>query len=136
MIKSDCIHIDEYQDMGARMCVCDLAAPLIQEPRCDSCAFYTRIPKLSYEQIVDYCKEHDLTLIPKDTLRKLQAESVKHGRWIDKGWNGDWQFQTDGRGNSWHEWECSECEFITKGAKWNFCPNCGARMDLDEVNNG
>lgn len=52
----------------------------------------------------------------------------KKGKWIDKGWNGDWQYQTDGRGNCWHEWQCSECSHITKGAKWDFCPMCGADM--------
>lgn len=56
-------------------------------------------------------------------------EERKVGKWIDKGWNGDWQYQMDGRGNSWHEWQCSECNHITKGAKWNFCPNCGAKME-------
>ena len=50
----------------------------------------------------------------------------KKGKWIDRGWSGD------GRGNSWHEWECSECKHITKGAKWDFCPNCGARMEDGE----
>ena len=49
----------------------------------------------------------------------------KKGKWIDRGWSGD------GRGNSWHEWECSECKHITKGAKWDFCPNCGADMRED-----
>lgn len=49
----------------------------------------------------------------------------KKGKWIDRGWSGD------GRGNSWHEWECSECKHITKGAKWDFCPHCGADMRED-----
>lgn len=52
----------------------------------------------------------------------LKQPQRKKGKWIDRGWSGD------GRGNSWHEWECSECKHITKGAKWDFCPNCGARM--------
>ena len=56
----------------------------------------------------------------------------KKGKWIDKGWNGDWQYQTDGRGNCWHEWQCSECSHITKGAKWDFCPMCGAKMEEGE----
>ena len=56
-----------------------------------------------------------------------QPERMR-GKWIDKGWNGDWQYQTDGRGRSWHEWQCSGCNHITKGAKWNFCPQCGADM--------
>lgn len=53
---------------------------------------------------------------------------LKQGEWIDKGWHGDWQFETDGRGNCWHEYECSECGFSNKGSKSNFCPNCGAKM--------
>lgn len=72
----------------------------------------------TYEQIVDYCKERDLTLIPKDTLRKLQAEP-KHGRWIYLYAGG---------------YKCSSC-----GAWWTFdetpfecgmdyCPSCGADM--------
>ena len=52
----------------------------------------------------------------------------KKGKWIDRGWSGD------GRGNSWHEWECSECKHITKGAKWDFCPHCGA--DMTEEHDG
>ena len=52
----------------------------------------------------------------------------KQGEWIDKGWHGDWQFETDGRGNCWHEYECSKCGFHNKGSKSNFCPNCGADM--------
>lgn len=67
---------------------------------------------------------------------KAIAELIKHtstiepkqGKWIDKGWHGDWQFETDGRGNCWHEYECSECGFRNKGSKNNFCPNCGADM--------
>ena len=52
----------------------------------------------------------------------------KHGEWIDKGWKGDWQFETDGRGNCWYEYKCSECGYIKRGGKSNYCPNCGAKM--------
>lgn len=52
----------------------------------------------------------------------------KRGEWIDKGWKGDWQFETDGRGNCWREYECSECGFHNKGSRSNFCPYCGADM--------
>ena len=63
-----------------------------------------------------------------DEMPTIEPERKK-GKWIDKGWNGDWQYQTDGRGNSWHEWECSECNYITKGAKGHFCPKCGTKME-------
>ena len=63
---------------------------------------------------------------PQETPKE-QTTSNK-GEWIDKGWKGDWQFETDGRGNCWHEYECSECGFHIKGSKRNYCPNCGTDM--------
>ena len=49
------------------------------------------------------------------------------GEWIDKGWKGDWQFETDGRGNCWKVFECSVCNgWDTR--KTCFCPHCGAKM--------
>ena len=62
------------------------------------------------------------------TLPSADVVEHKRGEWIDKGWTGDWQFETDGRGNCWHEYECSECGFRNKGNRNNFCPNCGANM--------
>ncbi len=50
------------------------------------------------------------------------------GEWIDKGWKGDWQFETDGRGNCWYEYECSECGYRKRGGKSNFCRGCGSYM--------
>jgi rubrerythrin len=77
------------------------------------------------------CDTYDIT-----DYRDLMLEAVKvlpsadrlQGEWIDKGWKGDWQFETDGRGNCWYEYECSECGFHNKGSKSNYCPNCGADM--------
>ena len=46
------------------------------------------------------------------------ADPVKHGRWIHKG--------------AWHI-ECSECNYILAhiGEAKNYCPYCGAKMDLE-----
>lgn len=49
------------------------------------------------------------------------------GEWVDKGWKGDWQFETDGRGNCWRVFECSICNGENT-IKTRFCPNCGAHM--------
>ena len=51
----------------------------------------------------------------------------KEGHWIDKGWDGDWAWQTDGRGNCWRVIECSECGKSVL-VESNYCPNCGAKM--------
>ena len=56
----------------------------------------------------------------------------KRGEWIDKGWHGDWQYETDGRGNCWHLWECSACNNTNIG-KTKFCPNCGADMRAEQT---
>ena len=62
-----------------------------------------------------------------DSEPTIDIDRLK-GEGIDKGWKGDWQFETDGRGNCWYEYECSECGYIKRGGKSNFCPNCGADM--------
>lgn len=45
------------------------------------------------------------------------GEAVKHGRWIRRH----------------NETKCSRCEFIyySNHDDFNYCPNCGARMDGD-----
>ena len=51
---------------------------------------------------------------------------VKHGQWIGSG---------DGYANGelvYDMWECSECGFNDGFVAYNFCPNCGARMDGEE----
>lgn len=53
-----------------------------------------------------------------------EADSVKHGQWV---------FTEYESGDA--EYCCSECgEGVYD--RPNNCPNCGAKMDLDEVENG
>lgn len=59
-------------------------------------------------------------------LPSAQTEP-KEGHWIDKGWNGDWAWQIDGRGNCWRVIECSKCG-KSASVESNFCPHCGAYM--------
>ena len=53
---------------------------------------------------------------------------VRHGRWIIRR-GPDWP--------DWPEWAirivCSECGLVT-GEKSKYCPNCGAKMDLEDEN--
>ena len=61
-----------------------------------------------------------------ENLPTVQPEP-QEGHWIDKGWDGDWAWQIDGRGNCWRLIECSECGKRVL-AESNYCPNCGAKM--------
>lgn len=50
-----------------------------------------------------------------ENLPKVDAEPVRHGRWT-------------------FPWTSPECSVCRKTQKWTskFCPNCGAKMDLEE----
>ena len=64
-------------------------------------------------------------------LEKLPPAQPKRGRWIDRGERGDWEWQADGRGKHWHEWECDTCHHYFAERSF-FCPHCGS--DMREVN--
>ena len=56
---------------------------------------------------------------------EVDAEPVKHGHWIEQE-HCDWVYSK--------EYRCSECgkyRLMTNpfGREWNYCPNCGAKMD-------
>lgn len=65
-----------------------------------------------------------------DDFPAADVVEVRRGRWLDKGWDGDFSWQIDGRGSCWRVYECSECQCKTS-AKTDYCPNCGARMDKE-----
>ena len=48
---------------------------------------------------------------------------VRHGRWV--------AIKVP---NEWDRGQCSECRSIFNSSVWgtNYCPNCGAKMDLEE----
>ena len=48
-------------------------------------------------------------------LPSADVAPVRHGRWEEYG----------------KTWWCSECGFET-GLRWDYCPDCGARMDKEE----
>ena len=52
----------------------------------------------------------------------IEAEPVKHGRWIDN---------IDDNGVQCNAWrKCSSCGGLNWSKKPNYCPNCGAKMDI------
>lgn len=53
---------------------------------------------------------------------------VVHGRWIEYT-----KVIIPEPYNKWEQaWKCSECGFNDGFVAYNFCPNCGARMDGEE----
>ena len=53
----------------------------------------------------------------------IEISRVRHGRWVEK------EKYTFGI-----MYDCSLCEnrILDNGHSWNYCPNCGAKMDLEE----
>ena len=68
------------------------------------------IEKIQY-MINEYEKQHP-----------IDVEPVRHGRWINPRLNK--------YGHPCHQ--CNQCLFVASQKDRNFCPDCGAKMDLEE----
>lgn len=67
----------------------------------------------------------------KTNLRSIPSADVVEVR------HGHWKVVNDGYGGEAYICECSECEdtvwvYKNSDRKWNYCPNCGAKMDEKE----
>ena len=56
------------------------------------------------------------------------VDPVKHGHWVEQE-HEDWKWSKECR--------CSECgkyRLMTNpfGREWNYCPNCGAKMEVED----
>lgn len=58
----------------------------------------------------------------------VDAVPVRHGKWIWKGKDGDSRFMCSECKSKEHVPTCMGVPNI-----WEYCPNCGARMDKDET---
>ncbi len=60
-------------------------------------------------------------------IRKIEAEPVKHGKWIP------YESETGEGSNTYKCSACGEIQMIIDGTPkengWKYCPYCGARMD-------
>ena len=74
----------------------------------------------------------DAALSALRPVSREQAEKVWRGEWVDKGWDGDFSWKIDGRGNCWKVIECSQCQ-CKVSKQTNFCPACGAPMTDEAV---
>lgn len=64
---------------------------------------------------------NDFYVIPKDTPT-ADVEPVRHGHWVEDKYGS--------------VFECSYCGYSTDFRLSNYCPNCGAKMDMDGDTNG
>ena len=93
-----------------------------------ACAYARCVTDGNRTYLPYYC---DVEQICEDALTLLK-EQERHGRWIPVDPN-KYDFAI--------EWCCSECDKdvliaeYDKECSYAFCPNCGAKMDL-EVNDG
>jgi hypothetical protein len=63
-----------------------------------------------------------------DETPTVDAVPVVHGRWIPTYHT---YYNRAGEYQIADEWHCSNCGIYSKD-EWHYCPNCGARMDLEE----
>lgn len=59
-----------------------------------------------------------------DNMPTIEAEPVRHAHWIWKGDEGDSRFMCSACGGKEHVPTC-----MGKPDIWEYCPNCGAKMD-------
>ena len=74
--------------------------------------------------------EFQYELLKKEHKESVEAVPVKHGHYIGEG---------DGYANGelvYDVWKCSECGCVFEDEyekpTYNYCPNCGARMDAND----
>lgn len=65
----------------------------------------------------------------KEALDRVPSAEPKKGRWIGEG---------DGYADGYivyDSWYCSNCDYCYEDDEepdWNYCPNCGAKMEVTE----
>lgn len=105
----------DYAELVKALRYC--GSPVTNEYDCNNCPWLKE------------CKEGTGTnplLKAADLIESLQAQVPKHGEWV---------LSKDFPGYAM----CSCCEdafidpeWIAKDKKWNYCPNCGAKMEVSE----
>lgn len=75
--------------------------------------------------LMEFARNHINGMIDCNDIARFpttDAESVRHGRWINPRLNK--------YGHPCHQ--CNQCLFVASQKDRNFCPDCGAKMDLKE----
>lgn len=96
----------------------------------DHCKILNEIIEAYYDnEYPEYFQDDVYQIFEREDITDgYKAEPIKRGRWIvlHGVLAGDVIYGDMG--------ECSNCGLHLRNWEWNYCPNCGARMD--EVENG
>ncbi|MDE6019998.1 MAG: hypothetical protein K2H01_03230 [Ruminococcus sp.] len=74
---------------------------------------------------------NDFYVVPKD-VPTIEAEPVRHGKWSNKMVAYRAESDIEEHGDMHFGFRCSECNAILNN-KTKYCGNCGAKMDLEEL---
>ena len=76
--------------------------------------FVNDLPAADVQEVVkEWCFERNCVIVAREDFPRLE---VRHGRWL----------AIYGQP---HIMECSVCGSTSSKANYNYCPNCGAKMD-------
>ena len=94
---------------------------LLEQELCEDC--------INREQAIKQCGFGMTSLLIADSLRRLPpvTPQPKMGRWIE-------EIDDYGEVIGWHCDKCYEDSGFTTDCKWDYCPNCGAKMQEVEEN--
>lgn len=94
---------------------------------CDTCPFI--VLGEGFEKCIIKFSEYIANNTKNEPVPTADVQEVKHGDWLKPG--------NDPIDNK--QWICSECKGLTETAYYcghcyyNYCPNCGTRMDGDSL---
>lgn len=88
---------------------------------------YIEREALKYETWTTWPLCEKITVVRKKTIESIPAADVapvRHGRW-------EHHYHDSGSPID-DKWYCSECNMCNGHKRTWYCPNCGAKMDLEE----
>lgn len=92
---------------------------VLKERYCEGCTYYGVKCK---SVLSGNCPIYN-AIIAVDAVPAVDAEPVRHGRWIDL---------REGSKDV-PKCKCSECGYVRIGLETNYCPICGAKMDAGDT---
>lgn len=97
----------------------DMAIKALEQQPCEDCISREAVEKITWEE-PSYADGLNVLTEVRDKIRQLPSVTPKQKV-------GKWEELPNG-------YECSECGILrAKGrtGKYNYCPNCGAKMEVD-----